>query len=317
MLESLKHHSPRERERILSRVVLSLMPDPELDPQSTISVENQLIHQRILEEIQPSGTANKLGLFQRLSREISIATFSQVRKDDVKARLGQKGLLRQDLYKIELSEGFKKGTTRFGISLTDAEEALRRPEAVEHLLPDHFDQSGNQPSFTLILKTPRVKRRNDAFTLLVLSKREGTVQTVLAAWRVYHSDINISAPLRPLGVLIAFADRYGFPITVGSKTANFILYEKISVKGALSEMIKGPSGIKMSLNQFTQQIQFSVDPGVSLNCQTHLFVRVTKSPPIQIDGTVLEVALAFIVDLERYAADLRRHGVAIRLSRNS
>lgn len=113
-----------------------------------------------------------------------------------------------------------------------------------------------------------------------------------------------------------FADRYGFPITVGSKTAKFILYEKFPVKGKLSEMIKGPSGIKLSLNQLTQQIQFTVDPDISPKCHVYSFFRVTKSP-ILVYGPVLEIALAFMVDLEKYSADLQRHGIAVRFPEKS
>jgi len=173
MLESLKNYNLRERERILSRVSLSLMPNPGVDPKSAISKDDQLVHQRILQEIQPSGAVDKPRLFQRLSKEISKATFAQARKEDVKTRLGQKGLLREDFYKIELSDLFNKESTKFGVRAIDAVDAIRRPGAVEHLLPDRFGQSSDQASFSLYLQTPPVKRRADSFSLMVLSKREG------------------------------------------------------------------------------------------------------------------------------------------------
>ena len=297
MLEALKNEYPREREHILSRVALSLMPNPGIYPKSEISKEDQLIHETILREIQPSGAIDKPRVFQRLSKEISNATFSQVREEDVKTRLGQKGLLREDYYKIELSDQFNKEFTRFGVRPTYAVEALRSPGAVEHLLPNHFGQSSDQPSFSLYLKTPPVRRSADSFSLMVLSMRKGAVQTVLNAWRVYHSDVNLSPPRRPLDVMIAFADRYGLPITVGSKTEKFILYEKFPVKGILSEVIKGPSGVKLSLNQLTQRIQFTVDPDISAECHVLSFIQVTK-PPFLVDGMVIEISLAFMVDVE-------------------
>jgi len=285
MLEVLSKFSPRERERLLSRMVLDLNPDPAVEPKVPVPKEEELTRQRILKEIQPSGTPSKHRIYSTLSNEISKSVFMQVNETEVKQRLGQKGLLNPRLYKIGFSDFFKKETMKFGITRSHVEDSMRSPHRVEHLmLPGNFSRADDPPTFSLYLKMPRVQRRANVFSLLVLSTRNGADQSVIAAWRVYHSEVDVSKFERPLDVLRAFAEKYGMPVTAGNRTANFILYEVIPILGDATGFMSGPK----------------MEAGAIM-----FFFKVRS------DLQVLEVACAFHLDVNRYKRDLRRHGLNV------
>jgi len=113
------------------------------------------------------------------------------------------------------------------------------------------------------------------------------VQLVTTAWRVYYSDNDLTNVADPLDVLRAFVDRYGLTFTVGAdpQERKFILYETIPLpKDAQTDLLK-------LHNKAGQKFEAS-----------NLF-RVR-------DG-VAEVAIVYAIDIDRYAEDLRKHGVNV------
>ena len=288
MLEVLKKYSPMDKERLLSRVALALMPDPGIDPEPTLNHEEELFRRKILAKFDPSKPHDKARIFELLSKEISNAAFARVKKNEVKARVGQKGLLRADSYNIKLSQSFKKLSMPYGIRQSHVEDALYRPDAVEHLLPSDFGQPSDQVAFSLYLKSTKVQQLRNAFTLIVVSHRVGAVQNVTAAWRIYHSEIDLSHSRRPLDAWKDFAERYGVQITVGSVTAKFVIYEKIPIIGSKTDFIKG----------------FLKEEG---HFYQHFFLREKNG--------FFEVAYAFMLDVKKYISDLLEHGVHVDLQK--
>src|SRR5215472_9941949 len=99
MLQSLKNYSPSERERILSRTIITLLPDPGIS-ESFTTPEDEEIRKQILAEIVPPGKPAQ-GALPRLSKEISEIALAHTPRQEIKDRLGQKGLLPSGGYSID------------------------------------------------------------------------------------------------------------------------------------------------------------------------------------------------------------------------
>jgi len=284
VLETLQNITPEYKERVLSRVALSLMPNPGIEPEQTTAAHEELIYRDVLREIQHWDPKKTNQLFGMLSKEISSAALSDVNQNDVKARLGHKGLLSSSYYKIELSQSFRKATIPFGIRPSHVERAVRSPDAVEHLLPSEFDQPIDQSAFSLFLKTPEAQDQRNAYSLLIISKRENAVQKVARAWQVFHSDVDLSGTHGPLDVWRAFAEKYGFLIKVGDISGKFIIYKKMPFHGNQINVVKALVG---------NQRRF-----------IHTFLMRTGNG-------FLEIAYAFMLDVDKYISDLHEHGINV------
>jgi hypothetical protein len=125
--------------------------------------------------------------------------------------------------------------------------------------------------------------------LLVQTRREGDLQTVVSAWRVYHEDVDLHSVTKPIELLRAFVDKYGieFSIADDSRKRKFVLYENIPIaQDRTTEVFKLPQPEKRAFEW----------------CNVF---RRSKGE--------LEIAVAYAIDVTRYAEDLRRHGVTVNL----
>lgn len=290
MLEALRKHDQKEAERILSSLTSELLPNPGIYIRARLEVDPDL-HTKIWSEIRrkakvaPSDTSagGRARLFDFLFREMSQRTLSQSTLESTKARLSLKGELRSDLYEVNFSTNFRS-SEEHGVRPNHVLEAVRNANDVEHL--NLFD---NQQLLSLFLRTHNDFPNHDPFALLVLARRVGAGLEVKCALRVYLSDIDYSAALRPLDVLRLLVGKYGFSLTVGHVTAKLIFNETVTIDARLEEKTF------VKIHALKGASMFGIVMGQKL--------RLHNSHGI---------ALGFALDQVRYSGDLRKHGVHVK-----
>ena len=290
MLNNLKNHSPEAIERHLASLIQRLLPHPGIEPSEAEPGDVKELQDSLLAEIRErfnldpadqSQTA-QAKLFKFLVEEMSEPVMKGAREKQAKARLGQNGNLRSDLYRIKFGDSFHANEVTGGIRRSHVEEALRHPNQVQHLLPERFGLGEDTLAVSIYAK------HNEKFILLVQTTRKGDTQLVGSAWRVYHSDVDLSAAYEPLEMLRAFADVYGMYFRVGhSAPAKFFLYEVVP-------MLKG----KQPVNIIT------IDNPTKEACYVNTLLRESNLQ-------VWEVAIAYVINTSRYISDLRNHKVHI------
>jgi hypothetical protein len=107
--------------------------------------------------------------------------------------------------------------------------------------------------------------------------------TLHGSWRIYHTTVDMPGPqYSPLELLRSFTNVYGRPITVGSKVAKLFVLESLPWDGSrLNVHMQGGT----------------VEGG--------MFVRFDD------ERHVVDIALAFEIDMPRYVGDLQRLGVNV------
>lgn len=291
MLQSLKHLPRDEAERVLSSFANTLLPSPEERP---VAFPDPALAQHLLQELSrraevthiknPSEVRGRV--FSVLAQELSGYALQSANLDEIKTRLGNRGELRSDYYKIEMPPSIRVLQKR-GIRPSHIERAIRQPSAVEHFSQSGFDPQGEQllSMFAKIIGSPADAR---AFTLLVETRRKGATQMVLTAWRIYHSDIKWPARVTPLLILQAFVEAFGLRFQVGgAPETKFLLYQRIPVA-------KNRESTNLIAITNPERHDFAVQNLLKINS----------------DGYV-EVAIAYVIDMTAYGAALNRHGVKL------
>jgi hypothetical protein len=288
MLQSLKHLAPDEAETVLASFAKTLLPTPEKPP----TFPDPALAQRLLQELSQRAEIARVGnpaevrgrVLSVLAQELSGYALQSANLDEIKARLGARGELRSDYYKIEIPPVIKELQKR-GIQRNHIERALRQPSAVEHLSKNGFDQ---KDELLLSIFVKDIGSSSDArrFTLLVQTQRKGATQTILSAWRIYHSDIEWPAHATPLSILKSFVQVFGLSFKVGDgPLTKFVLYQRIPV----------PKDVERT-NLISIQ-----------NPERHDLVAQQW---LRIDSEgFAEVAIAYVIDMTTYGATLKRHGV--------
>jgi hypothetical protein len=143
------------------------------------------------------------------------------------ARLSERGDLPSDLYQIEISANVKdlhgKG---FPLEKKLIETTIHTPTVEQH-----FGRSENpeEPAMaSLFAKSFRTNWPMKDFVMLVSGIRDGTKLTVIQAWRIYTSRVDVSGVKEPLDWLKRFTDAYGAEIDIHGTKAKFFNYAQIS-----------------------------------------------------------------------------------------
>jgi hypothetical protein len=292
MLNTLKNLSIDDEERVLAALIQWFLPQPRDEEPETLPSDLKALQHSALAEIQANlsidpadqSAMTKAKILEFLAKEMSGPVVRGTRGEQAKRRLGQRGDLRPDFYKIEFGDSFHEAEKR-GIRKSHVEDALRHPDEVQHLLPERIQKEGF-PAVSLYAKNHGEQRSADQFTLLVQTTREGYTQRVDSTWRVYHSDVNLSQAHEPLDLLRAFVEVYGLYCRVGnSAPAKFFLYEAFPLTPG---------------QRPTEILKIDVPQGVFF--ETSSLIRVSSLG-------VIEVAIAYVIDMVRYMNDLRKHGV--------
>ena len=269
-------------------MALGLIPNPGIRSEKILERELALqdevlteVRQRLKLHDDEEFEKSKGRVYEFLAGEMVEIAFLTVDEDVVKQRVGQKGLLRSDLYEIHFTQFYEENFPQFGIRKAHVRETVHNPDEVEHLLRQ---KDGEFDAISIFLKAIP---RSEPQSLLVIAKRKGFEQHISWALKVYHSDVDLSTAHTPVDVWKAFANSYGLEMKVGATKGKFILYERIPAEG--NKEIELVTGKLPESKNFINSLVF----------------RKNANPPS------FDVALAFSLDVEKYKADLRKHGVPV------
>lgn len=282
MLKTLVDRPQAEQARILTAAVDQLLPhsSAEQGTEYAKAVAELLSEIQSTQKLKPSSKNTKAVLFQVLSGELKRVLLDESQTKAARARLGQRGDLPAPQYRIAFDPQFRMGPRRRGITRSYVENALYAPDDVQHLLEDRFTDA-----VSLYVKRHSNKTRpQDSYILLVQTRRVQETQHVTTAWGVYPADVDLSAAKTPLDTLQAFVGTYGIDFRVGDQQRRFVLYETIH----------GEPGKDIEFFHVQHKGQLE---------STQTFRRPH-------DGMV-EIAVAYAIDTERYKRDLIRHGVKV------
>jgi hypothetical protein len=278
ILETLE---PRQARDVLSGLIEHLTPQPHelssLDP-----IEERLLQEfreRLNLKRDDNSDAAVAKLLPVITREFTARLLDKQAESRAQRRLGARGVLPLNKYDIEFGPNFIKSQYR-GLHKSHASDAIRRPDKVEHFGPD---PNSEFPKFSIFAKY--IDRRNDPAVVLFLCSREESKLIVQASNRLFLSDIESFNPLdTPLGWLRAFARKYG---------VSFFL-NGAGPFGFINDQVFPGSGVEIA---FHKDSEFRGDPCI-------------LAKPSRLG--VVHVALAYVIDSDKYLHDLRRHGLPVR-----
>lgn len=283
-LSSLKKLPQAERATVLAQMIDRLAPTPneaELSGESAAAVKNV---ERELLSIFGSNLFNSaelrtkaLRLLSNAIRDISVPTASI---KTIRDRVGSKGALALALYDVVFADSFANLNETLGISRSEVRTAIRNPDGTEHFVPEEMGQPGVEAT-TLVVKHTYGP---DPYTLIVLASRTGAKLRVDGAWKSFAADVPTAPLEEPIAFLKAFIDAFGVPIKVNDMETKFIAYQNFP-------------------NSFGNRVAVSLaePPKGSVDARFSYQLGPFKA----------SVALAFAVDVEKYARSLKKHGVKI------
>lgn len=119
MLKTLENKNAREAESLLASVATRLLPQPDMASQEDELSESEAA--RLLQEIQADlrldpadqSPEAKTKVLEFLYNEMSKPLKSGPRRDQARARLGQKGYLRPDMYRIRFGDSFHEREEKY------------------------------------------------------------------------------------------------------------------------------------------------------------------------------------------------------------
>ena len=186
------------------------------------------------------------------------------------------------IYQVIQPKTFSDLFSTLGISANHVEDAVKHPDDHQHLMTEGLPEDAK----TLSLFMKQVVSRGDSHNrwLLVQTNRIGLQQHVQAAWIIFPSDVDLSMASAPIDALRAFVDVFGCPISVGDKKA----------------IIVDPQ-------------QFPYDASVRIDwtgAPREHFVNFSQTT--NVDTRLFKVGLAYCIDIPKYRASLKRHGIRVR-----
>lgn len=306
-LPTLKDKGPKDAVKLLSFVSSQLLPHPDSvgevinhpDTDSEHGLVQDIIreirdHLRIPDDDHSAQTQSRIYAF--LSDEISKAALANVDMNVVKARLGSKGELHASQYQVGFSKDFE-ASEALGVKKSHVVTAVTQPDQATHLRSKYISQD---PLITISFKSVITQRIEDRFILLVFSNRKGRFQQVFGAFRAYRSDMDLTNITEPLDVIRSFAKTYGLTFRLGGSVSNCMINEVVKREQDAHIFTKG---------------------GYVHDDLELLGLKGTYYLPLILHGSshfkgaggevLTEVFLAFMIDLQKYTATLRKHHVQL------
>lgn len=290
MLKTLENLNPDKVRALLDATAIEFVPDPAREfPESAATGDKELREQLVKEARQKlrivpgdESSSARAKILDLVVKEIGNYFLKRAEVESIKTRLGVQGALRPDLYQVRFGNSFEN-SERIGIRKNHIMDAIISPDAVEHLFPH---KAGDYSNLSFYAKTIGEIGNPNIFSLLVPAKREGYSLLVDKAWRVYHSDVDLTKAQRPLDVLHAFVDVYGIPFRIGaSAPSKFFLYAEVPLAG----------------NHSATEI-VTVDDYKGEPFEFSSALRIAESK-------VIEVSIVYFINTKKYGADLDKHGI--------
>ncbi len=288
------HLEPTIASRVLSRIVQKLLPQPEGKSIISNDIFSEEFYLLVLKEameclkIQPNDKSieSRTKLFIFLSGELSKLALNASERREARARLGDRGDLNLELYKINFGISFNQ-VSNYGVRRSHVESSMRKPDNVQHLVGERFDQE-NRKNISLFSTFKYSNQIENSFYLFVEAVREDDQLNVISAWRIYPSDVDTRDTRFPLDLLKAFVNVYGLEFRIADyATHKFLIYDAF------------PFQAKARENKLIEILNASND-----DFYQNFFVRISTL-------NVLEVSMAYCINLTKYAKDLMKHGVHI------
>ncbi|TXG94650.1 MAG: hypothetical protein E6R09_16970 [Rhodocyclaceae bacterium] len=304
MLRSLRHFEKKVRADFLAELALRIGGPTVVSDLSKVTEDQRsetLLD--LLNSLSDSGTKNNVQLevlqeiIQRLGlteghdfknaktlilnligKEIRDVTIGSAQIGAVRKRLGQKGMLPPSSYKVSFTDEFSELCQTLGVTRKEVRQVISAPDMFKHFLPEI---SINNEAISLYVKG--FADKSDPYSLLVDTHRVADEVRVIYAFRVFHSDIDMSDISTPLDLLKAFTERFGEDVVFEDEVAKLFLYRALPV-GSNDWKVRLPHSSKPTDFRASQRLMAS---------------------------GVTEVAIAYAVGLTEYVASLRGHGVSI------
>jgi hypothetical protein len=291
MIEALAGFEPRTAAGILARLALALDGDADNPDAKPRVPDEEAIRQRILAELRDRialSDQDDQGSVERLYEAIDEESDSLLGLPDLDPaleRLSERGELPSDSYIVEFTDSLRTSLEQHGLPLEAEQELIRltvrEPHAEQHYGPRISD---DQPSLISIFArrfTHQYPARD--FILLALGRRHGLKLEVQQAWRIYPAVVRLGGVTTLVDIVRRFAEHFGYPVTVGGHTDQFILFAHVPYVPHHVADIVGVAA-PASAREFYISGMFRVD--------------ATEG--------IVEVAFAMAIDLVRYRQVLSR-----------
>ncbi|WP_080055309.1 hypothetical protein [Spirosoma aerolatum] len=283
MLQSLKSFSSDFSQKVLVVLGEKFITDP-LGEKATYDID-PLIIESTLQEIKNRmhirenelSEKSKSKILNFISDEITSVTLKPFQKQKAKERLGDKGLLALKDYKLVLTS-ITPTFQLLGVSPAHIKDAFQFHDKYYHV-------ENPKTPVTFFSKLIKTDKSENNFIVFVLADRDGDLLVVRAAWRVYLSDVNISEDYNISQLLDIFLDRYG--MLIKTPTTN---WSKL---------------IWFDLSRYNTNQDIEVWNQESLTDHRFLKIATRKRAP---SFGLIEVFCIYAVDIEKYLADLIKHG---------
>jgi hypothetical protein len=305
-LSTLEQLEPRQAQRLLSAMARRMLPDPGVASSPT-HVDESLYatletEARRTLQISPKDKSDnaKSRLLKLVADEIARLALSHEDEEAVKQRLGGRGELPFSQYRVEFPRYFDALEVARGISTNLVIDALRNVDAIENIDsyrgPDDVDA-------TVALAVKRMGKHYDSdkrILLITIIYRQTSI-LVRRAWQIYDTDIQLSSGDSPLDALKKFVTFFGLRFSLFNlPPTNLVVYEAIPLP---DELAMGPNPLaRHSPIQF-KDYHFE---SPSKHPQTNAEHRISSAG-------ILAIALAYAIDMDKYAAAMQKHGVTIPL----
>lgn len=297
MLPELRKFDQKTRAGILAGLAQCYLPSPGLSKITTPQDVSPDIYDSLTKAIRKtlnirsddlSADAHRR-IYSFLNAQLREAVLDTSKIKNVKERVGEKGILRNDLYTIKFHDIFKEKIEASGLfNKQQAERVILNPTQVQHLAPEFFDQKRTEGQ-SLFVAT---RNGEDPHSLMVIAVREKDTLNVICGWYIFHRDVDVTNVKTPEDLLRAFASKYGFELTILDKPkGKFLLYESFEY---------------WATHPSLEQVLKVSNPGN----QTEIGTISYKT--LRAEGKI-EVALAYAINVSAYATDLRGHGLKVRL----
>jgi hypothetical protein len=285
MLRTLENLPPPEAARILARLTLRLLPSPSHNDWRTTSDLGAEDH-RVLEDLRQSlrltvhdhSERARLRMVESLVGLMTQASVPAERLIQIGTRVAGSGDLPLSYYEIRFGASYKEAEAKRGIRKGFVEDAVRTPDKIQWFPP----RRNGEKALVFFLKRQPSTRTTEKW-LLVHSHVDGSKQEVAKAWWVWRDDIGMSESDAPLDVLRKHVHKYGLSFVIGgSEPMMFAFDQTFPMQGM------APRGQILSVKH-SKGVKFEA------------IAEQTRVSPLG----VVEVALAYAIDVSRYESTLR------------
>jgi hypothetical protein len=286
-LNTLENFDRRTAEGVLAAAALATAPNPGVagvpallnkyfDEAQAVLTE---IRSRLRISVDDDSASARAAVDNVLSGALEGLIINPQNRANVFGRVGQSGRLSPVFYEVVQTAEFKKTFYALGIRSSHVEDAVRHPDDHQHLMTDGLPE--NAKAHSLFMKRIDSKDQRNSHWLLVQTHRVGLNQIAQSAWRIYPDAVDLSEARQPIDVLRMFAEVFGCPISVGDKKAKFV-----------------------DPQQFPPHTQVKID---WTGAPREVFVSFSQTQ----DAEAFRIGLAYCIDVARYRASLKRHGIKV------